>query len=183
MREISLARKYSKALIDTLKDEIEFKGIKKELLQFHRILNEDKNLKASMETPLLSYKQKIEVLDIIKKKLGLSRKIYKFFRVVIEENRMIYLGKMIELMDDCWYQLNGMEKLKVYSAYPLDEKMEKDLLKKLQNVFNKKIVLEKEIDKSLIAGIKIERKSVYYDFSIAGNLKKLKESLVSGFST
>ena len=183
MKGISLARKYSKALVETVKDEKELETIKKELNFIMSMINKDENMKVSMETPLLSYSQKIEVLDIFKDKANLSDKVYKFFIVVIEENRMIFLEKMIELIDECWYQMHDMEKLKVYSAYPLDSAMENELLEKLQKVFNKKIVLEKEIDKTLIAGIKVERGSIYYDFSIEGNLKKLKESLISGFST
>ena len=53
------------------------------------------------------------------------------------------------------------------------------LIKNLEESFNKKIIIEKEVDPSLIAGIKIQRGLVYYDFSIQGNLKKLKEALVA----
>jgi F0F1-type ATP synthase delta subunit len=35
------------------------------------------------------------------------------------------------------------------------------------------------IDPSLIAGLKVQRGSVFYDFSIQGNLKKLKDALLT----
>ena len=50
----------------------------------------------------------------------------------------------------------------------------------LEKKLNKKIVLEKEIDSSLIAGIKLKKGSIYYDFSIDGNLKRLYKTLTEG---
>jgi F0F1-type ATP synthase delta subunit len=61
----------------------------------------------------------------------------------------------------------------------LSEKLENRLKKNLEKSFDKKIVIDKEIDPSLIAGIKIQRGSIFYDFSIEGNLKKLKDAILT----
>ena len=41
-----------------------------------------------------------------------------------------------------------------------------------------KVVLEFQLEPALIAGISLQRGSVQYDFSLAGRLKKLRETLV-----
>jgi F-type H+-transporting ATPase subunit delta len=179
LKENSLAKRYAAGLIKTLKDEKEYQDVKKELEQFLELLNSIDQFKAGMETLLFSKTQKVEVLDSLNKKIKFKDKTYQFLLTVLDENRLIYLGTMIELLEELWFEQSGIEKLKVYSAIPLNTKLEKKLVDNLEKAFHKSIVLEKEIDKSLIAGIKIQRGLVYYDFSIEGNLKKLKEALLS----
>ena len=58
-----------------------------------------------------------------------------------------------------------------------ENRREKKLIDELEKSYNKKVVIEKEVDKSLIAGIKIQRGSIFYDFSVNGNLNKLKHAL------
>jgi len=182
VREISLAKKYSKALVDTLKNEEEFFSIKQELTVFKDLISADPGLKAGMETPMLSSEQKSELLNIISDKMQLSQKSFKFLEVVSDESRMSLFNNIYDQLDLCWYEHEGIEKIRVLTAVPMNLDEEKRLLENLEKAFNKKIVIEKEIDTSLIAGIKIVRGSVFYDFSVDGNLKKLRESLTSGLS-
>ncbi|MCP5053482.1 MAG: F0F1 ATP synthase subunit delta [bacterium] len=97
-----------------------------------------------------------------------------FLRTLLCDN-----GCILSSLEELWFEKNGIEKLKVFSAIPLSAKLEKQLVKNLSKSFDKTIILESEIDKTLIAGIKIQRGLVYYDFSIEGNLGKLKEALLS----
>lgn len=182
MKERNLAGKYAKALVETLKNEVEYKSVKGELLQFLDMLRKDKKLNTGMSTLLFSYKQKVSIINLVKNKTGLSEKTYNFLNAVIEENRIVYLETMVDLMDDLWFEIRGIEKFTVFSVKALDDNLEKKLTDNLEKAFSKKVILEKEIDKSLIAGIKIQRGSVYYDFSIEGNLKKLKETLLGDLS-
>lgn len=182
MKERSLAGKYAKALVETLKDKDEYKSVKGELLFFLDMLRIDKKLNVGMSTLLFSHKQKVSILDLVKNKTGISKKTYNFLNAVIEENRIAYLDTMVDLMDELWFETRGIEKFSVFSVEALDDNLEKKLIDNLEKAFNKKVVLEKEIDKSLIAGIKIQKGSVYYDFSIEGNLKKLKEALLGDLS-
>lgn len=179
MKENSLAKRYASGLIKTLKDEKEYQTVKKELVQFLDLLNSIDEFKAGMETLLFSNTQKKDVLDSINKKIKFTDKTYKFLLTVLEENRLVHLDVMIYMLEELWFEKNGIEKLKVFSAVPLNDTLEKKLIQNLEKAFDKSIVLEKEIDESLIAGIKIQRGLVYYDFSIEGNLKKLKQALLT----
>jgi len=179
LRENSIAKRYASGLIKTLKSEKEYQDIKKELEEFLVLLNSIEDFKAGMETLLFSKKQKREILDSLRQKIKLNEKTYRFLLELMEENRLVFLDTMIQLLEELWFEKNGIEKLKVYSAVPIIEKLENKLIKNLEESFNKKIIIEKKVDPSLIAGIKIQRGLVYYDFSIQGNLKKLKEALVA----
>lgn len=179
MKESSIAKRYAEGLIKTLANEDEYLATKRELEEFLNVLNSIDEFRAGMETLLFSKGQKKEILDSIHQKVTFNKKTYQFLLTVLEENRLIFLDTIIELLEKLWFEKSGIEKLQVFSAIPLSAKLENQLIKNLEAAFNKKIVIEKEIDPSLIAGIKIQRGLVFYDFSIEGNLKKLKEALLA----
>ena len=179
MRENSIAKRYASALVKSIKNEQEYRGIKEELEAFLKLLIASTEFKAGMETLLFSKNQKREVLESIKKKIKFKEKTFNFLRSLVDENRMSVLDIIIRLMEELWFEKKGVEKLKVFSAVALSEKLEKKLKKNLEKSFDKKIIIDKEIDPSLIAGIKIQRGLIFYDFSIEGNLRKLKDALLT----
>jgi F-type H+-transporting ATPase subunit delta len=182
LKETSAAKRYAAGLIKTLTSEKEYREIKKELETFLEVLNRIEEFKTGMGTLLFSKSQKKEILDTLHQKIKLNKKTYQFLRTILEQNRLMVLDSIILMLEDLWFEKNGIEKLKVYSAVPLGPKQEKELIKNLETAFKKLIVIEKEVDPSMIAGLKIQRGHVFYDFSIEGNLKKLKETLVAGDS-
>lgn len=181
MKEHSVAKRYASGLVKSIESSHEYQTIKTELIEFLRILNSIDTFKAGMETALFSINQKTDVLTSVNSRIKLLPKTYQFLMTVIEENRLIFLESMIHLMEELWLEKNGIEKLKVFSVVPLTPVLESRLVHNLEKAFKKKIMIEKEIDPTLIAGIKIQRGLVFYDFSIEGNLKKLKEVLLADY--
>ncbi len=178
MRKVSLTRKYAKALTDSLSDEKEYVKVKNELERFSKFLKNNLKLKAGLETMLFSFSQKIEVLDIYGSEAVLDKKTYNFLRTLTENKRMLYLDDIVEIMEDFWFESRGIEKFILFSAVDIDGEQEERLRNKLKKALNKDVVFEKRVDPSILAGIKLMRGSIYYDFSVEGNLKKLRESLI-----
>jgi F-type H+-transporting ATPase subunit delta len=179
LKESSVAKRYARALIKTIKDESEYLEIKKELETFAELLRQNPEFKAGMETFLFSKPRKKELLDTIYREIKFMEKTCHFLLTLVDENRILLLDIIIQLLETQWFEANGIEKLKVYSAVALNEKLEKKLINGLEKSFARKIKIEKEIDPSLVAGIKVQRGSIFYDFSIAGNLKKFKDALLT----
>jgi F-type H+-transporting ATPase subunit delta len=182
LKETSVAKRYAAGLIKTLASEKEYREIKKELETFLEVLNRIEEFKTGMGTMLFSKSQKKEILDTFQQQIKFNKKTFQFLRTLLEENRLIVLDSIIMILEDLWFEKNGIEKLKVFSAVPLAPVQENKLIKNLEAAFKKRIVIEKQVDPSMIAGLKIQRGHVFYDFSIEGNLKKLKETLVAGDS-
>ncbi len=178
MKKVSLAKKYAKALAESLKDEKDYRDTRSELEAFTKFLNQDPKLKAGLETMLFGFSQKRDILDIYKNNSGISEKTTNFLMTLIENNRMSHLNGIMEVFEDQWFKSIGVEKFVLISAIEIDEKQEDKLRGKLKKVLDRDVVFEKKVDPSLLAGIKLMKGSIYYDFSIEGNLKKLRESLV-----
>ncbi|MCK4835067.1 MAG: ATP synthase F1 subunit delta [Candidatus Aminicenantes bacterium] len=172
-----ISKRYAKALVDSIQHEEEYIEITGQLGQFLELMERDVEFRSGMETVLFSKRQKREILTTIKDKMEFSTKTFNFVMALIEENRLVFLDSILQIVEKFWYEKKGIEKFIVFSAIPLNQAQKERLIKQLEDALQKKVVIENNCEPSLIAGIKIQRGSVFFDFSIAGNLKKLKEEL------
>ena len=178
MKESSLVKRYAKALVLTVANESEFKRITAELNDVLALLAADDKLKTGMATFMISQPEKIKALNIIKDKMNLHDKSFHFLLTVAAENRFAYLEQIVRQLPDAWCNVHGVEKITVFSAVELNAGQRKRLLGNLEKALQKKIMLYYKVEPVLIAGISLQRGSLRYDYSLAGRLKKLRESLV-----
>ena len=177
MKASTVAKRYAKAMSESVHHDDEYNEVKEQLELVSELLDGNATFKSGMETPLLSKKQKLELLDSIGNRLDLNPKTRNFLDCLVEENRIMFLDQIIEYLEEFWFLKKGIEKLTVFSAILLDDRQQKELVRQLEQSFKKKVVIENRLDPAVIGGIKIQRGSTYYDFSIEGNLKKLREML------
>jgi F-type H+-transporting ATPase subunit delta len=178
MKESSLVNRYAKALVLAMDDEAEFQRVQGELAGFLELLAADEKLKIGMATSLISPTEKTAALEIVGAKMELQAKTLQFLQTVAAENRMAYLEQMVRRLPDAWYLSRGIEKISISSAVELSGGQQERLRGSLEKVLSRRVALEFRVDPELIAGIRIGRGSMQYDFSLAGNLKKLRETLV-----
>lgn len=178
MKESNLVRRYAKALVLTLDDESEFKRVVDDLGAVLALLAADEKLKIGLATFMISPPEKIAALNIIKDKMNLHDKTFRFLLTVADENRFAFLEPIVQQLPDAWCGVHGVEKITVFSAIELEAVQKERLFGNLQKALRKPVNLQYRIDPALIAGISLQRGSLRYDFSLAGNLKKLRESLV-----
>jgi F-type H+-transporting ATPase subunit delta len=178
MKESSLVQRYAKALVQAMDDEAQFRRVQGELDRFRELLVADAKLKLGLETSLVSQSEKAQALAIAAERLGLHDKTLKFLLTVAAENRMAYLEAMVRRLPDAWLAARGIEKIDVASAVPLTPGQRQRLAANLKKALAREVALEFRLDPGLIAGLRLGRGSVHYDFSLAGSLKKLRETLV-----
>jgi F-type H+-transporting ATPase subunit delta len=178
MKESNLVKRYAKGLVLTIANESEFKRILAELNDVLVLLAADDKLKIGMATFMIPQPEKIKALQIIKDKMKLHDKTFHFLLTVTDESRFAYLEQIVRQLPDAWCNVHGVEKITVFSASELNNLQKERLLGNLKKTLRKPIVLQFQTDPALIAGISLQRGSLHYDFSLAGNLKKLRESLV-----
>ena len=178
MKENSLVKRYAKALVLTISDESEFKRIHTELDDVLALLAADDKLKTGMATFMISQPEKIKALNIINEKMKLHAKSFHFLLTVAAESRFAYLEQIVRQLPDAWCNVHGIEKIMVFSAIELDGRQKERLLGNLKKALHRPISLQFRTDPALIAGISLQRGSLSYDYSLAGRLQKLRESLV-----
>lgn len=178
MKESSLVKRYAKALVLAMADEDEFRRVRGELLGFLELLAADGRLKIGLATSLISPAEKARALEIAGAGMALHDKTLQFLLTVAAENRMAFLEPMVQALEQAWYEARGIEIVTVDSAVELSAAQKERLRGNLRRALAREVALQFRLDPELVAGIRIGRGSVQYDFSLAGSLKKLRETLV-----
>jgi F-type H+-transporting ATPase subunit delta len=174
----SLSKRYALGLIKAVKSEEDYATVKSQLHEFRRFLSGNSDFHAGLVTPMLSREQKMELLDVVTQGAAYETKTMNFLSTLVTENRVDRLNDILEVMDDLWLESRGIEKMQVSSAVAMDDAMKSRLQSKLESVLKKPVHLVYSLDPGLIAGVRIQRGSVAYDMSVAGNLRKLQRRIV-----
>jgi F-type H+-transporting ATPase subunit delta len=177
MKENSLARRYAKALTAVLNGEEQYRRVRADLENFSRVLSADEQLHTGMQTFLFSQSQKREALDAAASTLSMDDVTRRFLGTVVAENRLSLLDLMRTQLDLVWQERQGVEPVVVFSVLKLDARQIDRLARNLEHSFGRRVALDNRIDPDLIAGIRVMRGSTVYDFSLRGNLQKLREAI------
>jgi F-type H+-transporting ATPase subunit delta len=107
----------------------------------------------------------------------LDQEMKNFISLLAEKNRLSLLPDIAELFKASRAALEKIVAVKLTTAVELNEamknKMKEALIKRLQQ----QILLECEVDPSLIGGAIIDAENIVIDGSVRGQLKRLLESL------
>jgi len=177
MKESSLVKRYARGLVLAVDDEQEFRRLQADLDSFLKLLAADERVRLGLETSLVSPAEKAQALEIAAAGLRLHDKTLNFLQTVAAENRMGWLASMVRGLDDAWYEARGIERIDVASVIELSPGQKARLRRNLEKALARKVDLEFRLDAKLIAGLRLGRGSVHYDFSLAGSLQKLRQAL------
>ena len=163
-----IALEYAKALFELSgKDTLE---IKENFTMFIELLSGD--FKKFLESPAISKDNKKEV---IKKSLkDFNQTFIDFIYVVIDNNRCTFLEEMYSSFNKMVEVNNGLVIIDVYTAKPLTEQEEIDIVQMIGPRFPGKIKIHNILDGSLLGGMRIECNGDTIDQTFKTQMHKMK---------
>jgi F-type H+-transporting ATPase subunit delta len=165
-----------------LSDVIE-KGIVDEVSNDVNLLLNSINSSAELKRLLISPVIKSELKKTVLKEIfsnKISSHSIKFLDFVVDKKREDILLNILNRFNELKDNYLGIVRLEVKTAFTLNDELKELLLKKFENIFNKKIEANFIIDENLIGGFKVKYNDTVYDASISHQLEKLKQNLISG---
>jgi F-type H+-transporting ATPase subunit delta len=158
------------------------RNIEKDMKLIQNLLGELKTFENYLASPKITSKTKKE---FIARNFGnkISKFSINFLYLLIDKRRINLLSSIV----DKYLELKGYQRgeltVEVTSVIPLDTEQEKDLIKKLKNLYSMdEINLTIKQDPSILGGLLIKiRNSAVIDFSINGELRSISNYLGSNF--
>lgn len=98
-------------------------------------------------------------------------------RLLADNDRLPALPEIARLFDLRKTAEQGVRKVLVRSAFPLDDREQDNLVASLKTHFGAEVALSVEQDESLIGGVEIRADDVVIDSSIRGKLQQLSNEL------
>ena len=173
----TLARPYAKAAFE-LAGADSATGSWNEMLTLASALVTDETMANLLQSPQLTGEQVVQILSDTGGEAFDSR-FTDFLTVLSENKRFPLLPEIAELYQRLQEEADKLLRVKVVSAFELDEDQATRLKDALGRRFEREILLESEIDKSVIGGAVVYAGGQVIDGSLKDRLTKLSNSLIN----
>lgn len=176
MSEIRIASRYAKSLIELANEQGVGDAVFTDMELLANTCKVSKDLVVMLKSPIIPGSKKRQILEA-----GFANfhKLTRLFiDTVIRKGREASLPLIAKELVRMHNEQHNIASAKVSTANVLDAKVLADIQRVLEQKTGKKIVLETEVDPSLIGGLVVRMGDSLFDASIANQLKKIKKELV-----
>lgn len=172
-----VATRYAKAIFTYASENGKGQNLVKDCLSLKSLLYESTELQFVLSDFQLSIHQKEQLLF---ETLGfLSSMGKKMLTLLVQNNRLSLLEKIVDSVIRLDTQSKGITKVKVTTATPLQETLFQEVTLFLENLIDGPIKVEKRIDTKVIGGLVINYEDLEYDASLSNRIKNLRQSIIS----
>ena len=174
----SLEANYAEALFELCKERDNLNEVHSEILWLSDVIEDNDELIRFLNAPTVEPVDKKNVLKNVFEN-ELSKTTFDFLCVVVDKKRIKYLQKIIDSFNALYNDEKNILEVTAITTIPLSETLRKKLIKKLEDVSGRTIVLNERIDKSLIGGIVLEYQNTQIQGSIKHRLDELRARINS----
>lgn len=168
-----LDRRYALALYEIGVQKGKLNDYIESLSEIIKLINENSEFYEIVKHPQLSTSKKKEMfISVFKGKV--EEEVLSFLLILIEKGRIAELEKILEEMKKIDFERSNTLIAQVTTVVPLLQEERSALLNTLQLKYNKTIILEEEIDSSIIGGVYVKVGNDIIDGTIRGKFEAMK---------
>jgi F-type H+-transporting ATPase subunit delta len=176
MANLVLPSKYAEALFELAKEKGKLTLVRDELAAVKKILDGNERLKDIVFHPGINKEEK---KHIVAKIFGgqLSKTTLNFLMLVIDKKRERLIGQICEIFAEKVDAEQGIKKITIETAYPLDAAEKEKLTGQLERVMKAKLVVDARVNAGMLGGIIIKERMRLIDASVIQFLKSMRADL------
>ncbi len=182
MKNLTIARRYAKALLIIGKEDGQAETYREELDGFSSLIAKEKDLEQAITNPLYDVVSRKKVLHAIIDKVEISKVMESFLLFLFDKGRFGFLSDINDFYRKLADELKGVARASLVSATELPSETIERIRTTLSERTGKDIILEVEQDPSLIGGIVSRIGDLVLDGSIKTQLLNMRETLKRGES-
>lgn len=179
MMNIEVASRYARAIYSLSKENSEQEVVLKEISTLAKVL-EDKDLKAHLDSPVVSYNDKKDIVKKLLSTADFKKTTESFLSLLADKSRLSLLPEISFLLQKFSDETAGVVRGDVVSASDLSNEDKSSIETKISSLLNKKLLLEYKVDPSLLGGVVVKVGDYTIDYSVNRQLDRIKESLNEG---
>jgi F-type H+-transporting ATPase subunit delta len=176
MSESVVAYRYAKALIDLANEQGVVKEVNEDMSFFEQICKENDNFVAVMANPIVRHDKKLNILKKIFEN-NVNKVTFTIFDVLTKKNREKLIYPIAKEFQKLYNLQTGIEVISVTSAVELTNDQKEQFKKIVAEVTKRDIILNENIDESLIGGYVLRVGDTQIDTSVKKKLNELKLAL------
>lgn len=170
-----IARPYAEAAFSIAKQDSSIEEWSSDMQKIKAVFTNEKII-SLLSNPDLSYSDKTQIfLDLFEGEI--SDKASSFIKVCGNNKRLKNLPEIINFFNELALESLNKKNVAVFSPFQLEEKQIQKITSALEKRLDSEVVIDFEIDKSLIGGLKIAYEDQVLDMSIKRKLGLLQTQL------
>lgn len=127
----------------------------------------------SMKTSSISDDQKKKVCDFLLNHYKAKRPLYTLFNLLIEQGRIDFIVEILAALINEYNARHFVESFIITTSHPLTKPLQSKLVDFIHAKISTPPTIECRLDKSLIAGVRIQSVNYLWEHSIKKDLRKL----------
>lgn len=171
-----VAKRYASALFEVGNEENKLDIFVDELKNIVLIFDENKEFFNILKSPLISKKEKKELVETVYKD-KISSEILNFLRILADKDRISVIKEIMKQYKDLLNEKNNVLYAVAVTAIPLKDEQMEALKDKLSKATGKTMEITNEIDENILGGILIRMGYEEIDGTVKTRLEKLKKEL------
>lgn len=171
-----IASRYAEALFQVGEESNSTEKLYNELKAVVDIINVNKEFSNILKSPIVSKEEKKTLITNI---FGstLNNEMLNFMKILADKDRLNLLANMEEAFKALLNDKNNILEGVAITAVPMNEGEVNELQAKLSAKYNKTVVLQNEVDKSILGGVLVRLGNEEIDGTVKNRLDKMKEQL------
>ena len=170
-----IARPYAEAAFSVAEQDNSIEEWSSDMQKIKAVFTDEK-IASLLLNPNLSYSNKTQIfLDLFEGEI--SDKASSFIKVCGDNKRLKNLPEIISFFNELALESLNKKNVFVSSPFQLEEKQIQKITSALEKRLNSEVVIDFDIDKSLIGGLKIAYEDQVLDMSIKRKLDLLRTQL------
>ncbi|WPC17969.1 ATP synthase F1 subunit delta [Pediococcus inopinatus] len=175
--KMTIAKRYSKALFDLAVEKDQLEAIHEELQQIDQVFTDIPDLNQILDDVRLNGEQKSSIVNNLKKDASVYVK--NLVQMLYDYGRISNIADIIEQFNGLYAEYNRIVYADLSTAVEIDADQKKRLADKFaEKIGAKQVIINSELDPSIIGGAVLKSNGLVYDGSISSKMAKIKKMLL-----
>jgi F-type H+-transporting ATPase subunit delta len=175
----ALAERYALAVFELGTESGQLQQLTEQLRAVSDAYAASDDLRSVLDNPLVEDARRSAIIDAVASRVGLGRLAKNTVRLLARRHRMSLLVDMSRALDRLADERAGVLRATVTSARPLSDTFCRQLTSELERSTRRKVLLERQLDPSLIGGVVTRVGDAVIDGSLKGRLADLERQLLT----
>jgi F-type H+-transporting ATPase subunit delta len=181
MTSRAAAARYARALFDVvLRERGDLEWTRRDISSFAALVAQNAGLSHVLSNPAIPALRKRAIVEaLLASAGGVSRPVGKLLLLLADRDRLMLLGEVAEAYQQRLMDHQKIVRAEVVTAVPMSSDRLRALEQSLARATGRQVQLSARVDPSIVGGAITRVGSTVYDGSVATQLLRLKEQLVS----
>ena len=170
-----LAKVYARSLFEVAKEHGILAEIREQLHAFVEAVEENRDLRIFFFSPYFaSHEKKDGIRRVL---VDADERFVRFLELLAERHRLPVIFRIRRVYDELWAEENRVLEASITSAVELDEKVVKQIGKRIEEETGRNVELTSHVDPDVLGGLVIRVGNTVMDASVRRRLERLRRQV------